>query len=177
MRVSTGPGHTAFTRIPWCATSPAAVLVSPITACFDATYAGMPGVATKPATEAVLTTAPLPWRIISGNTWRRPRKTPFTFTPITASNMASSYSEVGASLPSGAVTVHHHHLRAMTRERHGCGAADSIAAAGDHRNLADEIHHVGLRLMTTQPITGIHGCGNGRLTLTKGGTLSVGMPA
>ena len=37
MRVSIGPGHTAFTRTPDRATSPAAVLVSPITACFDAT--------------------------------------------------------------------------------------------------------------------------------------------
>jgi len=58
MRVSTGPGHTAFTRMPGRATSPAAVLVSPITACFDATQAGMPDVAPRPATQAVLTTAP-----------------------------------------------------------------------------------------------------------------------
>ena len=60
----------------------------------------MPGEPTRPATEAVLTTAPLPWRIISGRTWRSPRNTPFTLTPITASNIASSYSAVGASLPS-----------------------------------------------------------------------------
>jgi len=34
IRVSTGPGQTALTRIPWRATSPAAVLIRPITACF-----------------------------------------------------------------------------------------------------------------------------------------------
>ncbi len=37
IRVSTGPGQTALTRTPWRATSPAAVLVRPITACFEAT--------------------------------------------------------------------------------------------------------------------------------------------
>ena len=37
IRVSTGPGQTALTRMPWRATSPAAVLVRPITACFEAT--------------------------------------------------------------------------------------------------------------------------------------------
>ena len=60
----------------------------------------MPGVPTRPATEAVLTTVPPPWRIISGSTWRRPRNTPLTLTPITASKTASSYSAVGATLPS-----------------------------------------------------------------------------
>jgi hypothetical protein len=52
------PRHTAFTRMPWRAASPGAVLGSPITACFDATHAGMPDVATRPATESVLTAAP-----------------------------------------------------------------------------------------------------------------------
>ena len=37
IRVSTGPGQTALTRMPWRATSPAAVLVKPMTACFEAT--------------------------------------------------------------------------------------------------------------------------------------------
>ena len=40
--------------------------------------------------EAVFTIVPDCWRNITGSTWRRPRKTPFRLTPITASNMASS---------------------------------------------------------------------------------------
>ena len=36
-RVSTGPGQTALTRMPCRAISPAAALVSPMTACFEAT--------------------------------------------------------------------------------------------------------------------------------------------
>ena len=60
----------------------------------------MPGEATRPATEAVFTIAPRFCFSITGSTWRRPRNTPFTFTLITASNIASSYSAVGATLPS-----------------------------------------------------------------------------
>jgi hypothetical protein len=37
MRVAIGPGQMAFTRMPSGPTSPAATLVSPITACFEAT--------------------------------------------------------------------------------------------------------------------------------------------
>ena len=47
-------------RIPCRATSPAAVLVRPITARLRRHYIGMPGVPTRPATEAVFTTAPPP---------------------------------------------------------------------------------------------------------------------
>ncbi len=54
----------------------------------------MPGVATSPATEAVLTTAPDFCCSITGSTWRRPRKTPLTLTAMTWSNIASSYSAV-----------------------------------------------------------------------------------
>src|SRR5262249_10578921 len=50
----------------------------------------------------------------------------------------------------GAVAVHHHHLRALTRERHRRGAADAIAAAGAQRTLAGEIHSVGLVLSLIQ---------------------------
>ena len=43
----------------------------------------MPGVATSPATEAVLTIAPRFCCSMTGNTWRSPRNTPFTLTPMT----------------------------------------------------------------------------------------------
>jgi hypothetical protein len=48
----------------------------------------------------VLTTAPAPCAIITGSTCRSPRKTPFTFTAITASNIASSWSTRGRTWPS-----------------------------------------------------------------------------
>ena len=60
----------------------------------------MPGPPNNAAVDAVLTMAPWPCFSITGNTWRMPRNTPFRLTPITASNIASSYSCVGAILPS-----------------------------------------------------------------------------
>ena len=60
----------------------------------------MPGVPTRPATEAVLTMAPDFCFSMTGSTWRSPRNTPLTLTPITWSNTASSNSAVGATLPS-----------------------------------------------------------------------------
>ena len=47
----------------------------------------MPGVATSPATEAVLTIAPRFCCSMTGNTWRSPRNTPLTLTPMTWSNI------------------------------------------------------------------------------------------
>src|SRR5271163_3025000 len=77
----------------------------------------MPGVATSPATEAVLTMAPRFCCSMTGNTWRRPRKTPLTLTPITASNMSSSYSAVCAHLPSMPALLKKQSIRAVGVER------------------------------------------------------------
>ena len=99
MRVSIGPGQTAFTRTPARATSPAATLVRPITACFDADV-GRHARRTHQSRDRgrVHDRAPLSACSITGSTCRIPRNTPFTFTPITASNMSSSYSARGRDL-------------------------------------------------------------------------------
>ncbi|MOA31448.1 hypothetical protein D3C78_1526080 [compost metagenome] len=75
-----GPGSTALTRTPLDAASAAAVRVRPITACLDMMYGASPGPAEIPASEDMLTIAPLPWRFITGSTCLRPRNTPRTLT-------------------------------------------------------------------------------------------------
>ena len=54
------PGETALTRMPYGARSRLAALTSPITAAFEAAYAGMFGAPFTPAVEAVATIEPPP---------------------------------------------------------------------------------------------------------------------
>src|SRR5947208_608564 len=126
MRVSTGPGHTAFTRIPWRATSPAAALVSPITACFEATIveeAVDPAVSLDRHRHISLHVRRL------GDIGAHRNRVP-----------AVLADDAGGRFGTRAVAVDHHRLRTVAGEGCGCRAADSIAAAGDQRNLAGEIH-------------------------------------
>src|SRR5204863_1731392 len=58
--VSTNPGASALIRIPRLAYSIPAAFDNPITPCFAATYALMPGSAIIPAIDALLTIAPPP---------------------------------------------------------------------------------------------------------------------
>ena len=103
----------------------------------------MPGPPNSPATEAVLTMAPRPCFSITGSTWRMPRNTPFRLTPITASNIASSYSWVGAALPFDAGVVEEAVDRAVGIERrlhivlHVGGLGDIGATRSAHRRRAD----------------------------------------
>src|SRR5258705_9505046 len=74
--VSTDPGLTLFTRIPYCLTSTASASVSPMTAAFDAQYETHPGNFSGPGTpeiEATLTIAPRRRAIMLGNARREAR--------------------------------------------------------------------------------------------------------
>ena len=73
-------GETAFTRMPFGARSFAADFVRPITAAFEAEYAGMFGAPETPAIEAMFTTAP---PVIARAATARTVITPSTLTSIT----------------------------------------------------------------------------------------------
>ena len=83
--VRTAPGHTALTRMLSRRCSVAAVRVSPMTACFDAAYAGLPGVPMIDAADAVFTTEPKPCASIWRSSARMQSQTPLTLTSMTRS--------------------------------------------------------------------------------------------
>lgn len=58
MAVSTAPGQTAFTRIPFSASSSAATRVSPTMACLVAAYAPTYAIPVSPVKDAVFTIVP-----------------------------------------------------------------------------------------------------------------------
>ncbi len=87
--VSTAPGHMALTRIPFAASSTAATLVSPSTACLVAAYAPTNAMPVSPVYEEVLTMVPPPAASISGATFLMPRKAPTWLTCTTCWNSSS----------------------------------------------------------------------------------------
>src|SRR5260370_35970425 len=92
-------GHTAFTRMPAWAYSSAAVRVIPMTACLLVAYATWFGKPISPASEAVLTIAPLPWGNMTRASHLRHSHTPIVVTATTPSKDARAGSGV-APIPS-----------------------------------------------------------------------------
>ncbi len=89
------PGATPLTLTSG-ATSFASCLMSPITACFDATYSGPPPPVKKLELEAVKIMDPLDWRSAGRHAYA-PSAYPFTFTPKISSQTLSSFSSSCAS--------------------------------------------------------------------------------
>ena len=100
MRVSTGDGFTVLTRIFIGAHSSAAERIRPITACLLVTYGEMPGDPPTPATDDVITMLPPPRLASAGMADFNPSQTPRTFTAMTLSNISTSYSVIGLTIPS-----------------------------------------------------------------------------
>jgi hypothetical protein len=71
--LSTGPGESVLTRTPWGPASCARVVVSPITAIFDAQYGVRRASGRLPDTEATLTMSPAPRSYIPGSSARHMR--------------------------------------------------------------------------------------------------------
>src|SRR3954471_5287303 len=93
-------GETAFTRMPWGARSFAAAFVSPITAAFEAEYAGMLGAPDTPAIDATFTTdPPAPPATIARTTAARTVIAPSTLTSITRRASSSGYRSIDANVP------------------------------------------------------------------------------
>jgi len=91
MRVSTNPGHTAFTVMPRPPTSLASERVSPTRPAFDAVYAAWPAFPRRAATEATFTIRPHRAFSIAGRPRREHRKAPLRFVSIVASQFSVVY--------------------------------------------------------------------------------------
>src|SRR6187401_3350283 len=87
--VSVIPGWMQLIRMWSFASSRAAPLAMPTTACFDVVYADVCGNADRPWIDEVITTEPRPRRLIGRIAARRPSHTARTLTDITWSKISS----------------------------------------------------------------------------------------
>src|SRR4051812_34909214 len=90
--VRTNVGRTADTVTPDPCNSPRTAEVRPRTACLVPPYSAAPGNGTRPASEAMLTTTPLPRASMSGSANRIPLTTPRRLTSTTTSSRSGSRS-------------------------------------------------------------------------------------
>src|SRR6185437_17099972 len=95
----TGPGERLFTRTPEVPTSAPSVLVSPMTAIFDAVYGVRSASGRLPLTEARLITSPAPRATIGGTKALHIRNIPRTLTAKTSSHSVGSISISGFTGP------------------------------------------------------------------------------
>src|SRR5436190_21621464 len=90
--VSTGPGATALTVIPYFAHSAPRLWVSVVTPAFAAAYAASPREPERPATDVTLTILPARWRIITRPAAWQKRNTPVRLVLTIASHSARGRS-------------------------------------------------------------------------------------
>ncbi len=72
----------------------------PMTACLLVTYGESPAAPPTPATDDVMMMLPPPRFAIAGIADFNPSHTPRTFTAMTLSNVSTSYSVIGFTIPS-----------------------------------------------------------------------------
>ena len=151
--VSTEPGHTAFTRTPYGASSIAIARTSAPSAPLPAVYAATFACVATACTDDTTTIAPFPERRRCGRAARAARKTPLTFTANTSSQV---FSSVSATVPYRWIPAE----VTSTSSRPKASTAFSAARATAGRHVCD--HRDGLPAGRGDRLDGL-----GRVTLPQ----------